>query len=43
MLVVMLAVLGLYVQLGYYYRNISLLSMLAAVVIGFVFYFCDPL
>lgn len=31
-----------YVQLGSTYGNISLLSMAAAFIIGFTFFFCDP-
>jgi hypothetical protein len=42
MLVISMVVLP-YVQLGASYANISLISMGAGLVIGFVFYFCDPL
>lgn len=31
-----------YIHIGSIYRNISLLSMVAAFFIGFLFYFCDP-
>ncbi len=42
MLLIMLMVTLPYVQLGVIYANISLLSMAAAAIIGFAFYFCDP-
>jgi len=42
MMIMVGVVLALYLQLGYYYRNISQASMLAAIFIGFAFYFCDP-
>ena len=42
MLMVIGLMLILYFQLGIIYRNISWLSMLAALLMGFVFYFCDP-
>lgn len=42
MLIVMTLMMVLYIQLGIEYRNISLESMLAAFLLGFVFYYCDP-
>ncbi len=42
MLGVMLLMFLLYLQLSYYYRNISFFSMMAAFGLGFIFYFCDP-
>jgi xanthosine utilization system XapX-like protein len=42
MILIILLVLLPYVQLGYSYGNISLFSMAAALIIGFVFYLCDP-
>jgi len=42
MVIVVSLMLILYFQLGMLYRNISWLSMLAALLMGFIFYFCDP-
>lgn len=42
MLGAMLLMLLLYLQLSYYYRNISFISMMVAFGLGFIFYFCDP-
>jgi hypothetical protein len=42
MLLIMVMVALPYVQLGANYGNISLLSMAAAAIIGFAFFFCDP-
>lgn len=42
MLGVMLLMFLLYLQLSYYYRNISFFSMMVAFGLGFIFYFCDP-
>jgi len=41
MLLVMVFFLGLYIELGITYRNISVFSMLFCFVIGFVFFFTD--
>lgn len=42
MLGAMLLMLLLYLQLSYYYRNISFISMMVAFGLGLIFYFCDP-
>lgn len=42
MLGIMLFMLLLYIQLSYFYRNISFISIMAAFGLGFIFYFCDP-
>lgn len=42
MVLIILIVFLPYVQLGCSYNNISLISMAAALVIGFTFYLCDP-
>lgn len=42
MLALMLIMFMLYLQLGYYYRNISYASMGSAFALGLIFYFCDP-
>jgi hypothetical protein len=42
MLMIMLLALLLYGQLAWAYRNISALSMLMGLLIGFLIYYCDP-
>lgn len=41
-ILITLMVLLPYAQLGVIYKNISGCSMVAALIIGFIFYFCDP-
>ena len=43
MILVIIIPLSLYYQLSYQYRNISSLSMLFGSIVGFIFYFCDPI
>ena len=42
MLLVMFAMLLLYVQLGFLYRNVCKTSMACGFGLGVIFYFCDP-